>query len=563
MVRPFRLALERTLHSKVALRMAILFIGCAVTPLVGLAVLTVNRTTSQLEQQASAQLRYDVKSSAMEALDRLYLLENALRLLGTAVASGKDPLRADQIPASMAATLPSALVYLPDDDEPRPLRGSLRLAPLSSDQQHHLAGAGRLLVTHHAGDGASGHVLLVRVDTTAGGGTVAGLLDYRAIFSLDAEVLPPFSHSCVSQRGSLLACSPDAPMGGMAHAASVRTDGEAPDNSELGEYFVRTWALPLRASHLGEPWVVSMMRPKAAVLGPLRRFVRDFWMVLVLSILVVSWVSLSQVRRQLEPLASLVRATERLARRDFDRAVDVRSGDEFEELGKAFNQLSHELKRQFAHLEAFNLGTLAALGRAIDAKSPWTSGHSERVTRLAVALAEEMKLPAEEIEDLRRAGLIHDIGKLATPPGILDKPGRLTSEELQVMRQHTLQGVHILEPIPMYERLLPVVGQHHERWDGAGYPHGLSGAAIARTARVLAVADVCDALGADRPYHTAMTKTEVLEHVRLRSGTQFDPEVVEALVRLMHRNAGEAGTPQESAIAPSRSGPAVPADDRD
>jgi putative nucleotidyltransferase with HDIG domain len=309
-------------------------------------------------------------------------------------------------------------------------------------------------------------------------------------------------------------------------------DAQAPGDSQLGEYFVRTWALPLRASHLGDPWVVVMLRPKDVVLGPLRRFVRDFWMVLALSILVVTWISLSQVRRHLEPLAALVGATQRLARREFDRPVEVQSGDEFEDLGKAFDGLALELKRQFAQLEAFNLGTLAALGRAIDAKSPWTSGHSERVTRLAVALAEEMQLPADEIEDLRRAGLIHDIGKLATPPGILEKPGSLTPEELRIMREHTLKGVHILEPIPMYERLLPVVGQHHERWDGRGYPHGLAGTAIARTARVLAVADVCDALGSDRPYHRAMAQAEVLEHVRLRSGTQFDPDVVEALVRL-------------------------------
>jgi putative nucleotidyltransferase with HDIG domain len=302
--------------------------------------------------------------------------------------------------------------------------------------------------------------------------------------------------------------------------------------SSRGRFFVATWTLPLRGTYATGSWIVMMMRPESAVLGPVRPFVRDFWLVLVLSVLVVTLVAIGQVRRQLLPVASLAEATRRMARRDFDEPIRVRSGDEFEELGQSFNMLAVELKRQFSELEAFNLGTLAALARAIDAKSPWTAGHSERVTSLAVALATEMGLPADEIDDLSRGGLIHDIGKLATPAGILDKVGPLTDEELRVMQEHTRRGVHILEPIPGYARLLPMVGQHHERWDGTGYPHGLRGEAIARTARVLAVADVCDALRSDRPYRKGMAWPELVQFVRERSGTQFDPAVVKALVRL-------------------------------
>jgi putative nucleotidyltransferase with HDIG domain len=272
----------------------------------------------------------------------------------------------------------------------------------------------------------------------------------------------------------------------------------------------------------------------------LQAFLLDFWKVLALSLLVVSLLVVSQVRRQMHPLVALTAATRRLAARDFSTPVAVSSGDEFEELGASFNQLSAELGRQFAELEAFSQGTLEALARTIDAKSHWTAGHSERVTTMAVALALEMQLPEAEVTLLRRGGLVHDIGKLATPQEILDKAEMLTQEEEIIMRNHTLDGVHILEPIPAFRALLPIVEQHHERWDGRGYPHGLAGVNIARTARVLAVADVFDAMRSDRPYRTGMPRANVVTMIRAGAGTHFDPDVVVAFVRLMAADTGRS-----------------------
>lgn len=531
-----RRLLDRTLHSKVARRMALLFIGCAVVPLAGLTLLTISTTTTHLEEEAWARLHHEVKASAMGALERLSLLEGTLRVVGAAIdgaPSASTPPAVERLGETLGAATP-ALAYFPTHGPGRPIRGQLPLPPLDDADRRQLLAAGRLLVTLPPPSEAR-HVLLVRVDVPGGGGIAAAAVNHRALFELDADQLPPYSELCVVQGVRELACSAGAPSEVVRQLTSTTPDRVV--ETEAGAFFVSVWTIPLKASYGAEPWTAIMISPEATVLGPLRLFVRDFWLVLTISILIVALVAISQVRRQLGPVALLAQATRRMALRDFDRPVQVWTGDEFEELGRSFNALAAELKRQFADLEAFNLGTLAALARAIDAKSPWTAGHSERVTRLAVALAVEMDLPADEIADLRRGGLIHDIGKLATPAQILDKAGRLTDDERRIVEEHTRRGVHILEPIPGYERLLPIVGQHHERWDGAGYPDKLKGTAIARTARVLAVADVCDALRSDRPYRKGMAWPEVVASVQAQSGRHFDPAVVEALVRLDPRRA--------------------------
>ena len=146
-----------------------------------------------------------------------------------------------------------------------------------------------------------------------------------------------------------------------------------------------------------------------------------------------------------------------------------------------------------------------ALARAVEAKSPYTQGHTDRVTRHALALAGRLGLGAAEIDILRRGSALHDIGKIGTPDAILDKPGRLTPEEYAVVKRHPAEGARILEPLRSARDVAPLVRWHHERADGAGYPDGLAGDAIPPLVRILAVADVYDALASDRPYRTAMS----------------------------------------------------------
>ena len=183
-------------------------------------------------------------------------------------------------------------------------------------------------------------------------------------------------------------------------------------------------------------------------------------------------------------------------------------------------------------LERLSLGTVEALARTVDAKSKWTAGHSERVAELAVKIARAMNWSNERLELLLRAGLLHDIGKIGIPIVLLDKPGKLTDEEYETVKAHPAIGGKILEPIQVYKDILPLVTQHHERFDGKGYPAGLSGNEIDIGARILCVADVYDALISQRPYREGLVKENVLNFMRENRGSIFDPAVIDVFLAL-------------------------------
>ena len=196
--------------------------------------------------------------------------------------------------------------------------------------------------------------------------------------------------------------------------------------------------------------------------------------------------------------------------------------------------------RLIEELNQLNWGTLTALARAIDAKSSWTAGHSERVTELALKIGRVMGLPSKELDILHRGGLLHDIGKIGIPATVLDKPGRLTEEEFLVMREHPRKGARILEPIAAYAEVVPIVLQHHEWLDGSGYPDGLAGEDISLGGRIFAVADVFDALSSNRPYRDGLDRAEAVERIKQGTGHQFDPKVVEAFLEVMVQEEKES-----------------------
>lgn len=168
-----------------------------------------------------------------------------------------------------------------------------------------------------------------------------------------------------------------------------------------------------------------------------------------------------------------------------------------------------------------------AFARAVEAKCRYTWGHSERVTSYALDLARQLGLPDAEQEVLRRGGLLHDIGKINMPDSILNKPGPLTAEEYDIVKQHPVQGVRIVEPLRSIRDTIPLIRWHHERLDGKGYPDGLFGGAIPLLARVLAVADVFDALSSERPYRPALPQKECFRILRENAtGGGLDPELV-------------------------------------
>jgi putative nucleotidyltransferase with HDIG domain len=186
-------------------------------------------------------------------------------------------------------------------------------------------------------------------------------------------------------------------------------------------------------------------------------------------------------------------------------------------------------------LEDMSWGTIRAMARAVDAKSPWTAGHSERVTVLAIALGRQLGLSEAELLLIERGGLLHDLGKIGVPAAVLDYPGGLSDEQFGIMKRHPVIGAEILEPIVAFRPILPLVRSHHERWDGSGYPDGLAGTDIHPLARILAVADVFDAMVSERPYRGAMDVQLVHSIICEGVGTGFDPEPVAALTAVLER----------------------------
>jgi len=191
-------------------------------------------------------------------------------------------------------------------------------------------------------------------------------------------------------------------------------------------------------------------------------------------------------------------------------------------------------------MDQLSWGTLKALARTVDAKSSWTAGHSTRVTEMALKIGSALALSSKKLDDLHRAALLHDIGKVGIPLSILDKPGALDDEEYTMIKKHPSIGARILEPIASYKDILPMVLQHHERFDGKGYPGGLSGNEIDIGARILAVADVYDALKSDRPYREGWALERVVDLITEEAGCQFDPVVVNAFLAIMRQEKTKA-----------------------
>jgi putative nucleotidyltransferase with HDIG domain len=211
-----------------------------------------------------------------------------------------------------------------------------------------------------------------------------------------------------------------------------------------------------------------------------------------------------------------------------------------------------ELAESNLLLEEGALEAVESLNATVDAKDPYTAGHSQRVQRIAVALGEELGLDREPLGLLRFAGLFHDIGKIGVPDAILTKPGRLTELEYEIVKRHPEDGARIVGRLHRLKPAVPAILHHHERWDGTGYPHELVGNRIPLEAAIVGLADAVDAMTTDRPYSSARTLAEATDEVVRNRGTQFAPAVVDAFVALVAR-APELFVPD------SASGELVPA----
>src|ERR1700678_801515 len=191
---------------------------------------------------------------------------------------------------------------------------------------------------------------------------------------------------------------------------------------------------------------------------------------------------------------------------------------------------TNQLQAAVANLERSYDITLAALGDALDLKDAETEGHSKRVTAFTIAIARAMQLPQERVRIIARGAFLHDVGKMAIPDAILRKPGRLSPDEQDIMRQHALLGYQLLRNIPFLQEAADIVYSHQERYDGSGYPRGLKGDQIPLGARIFAIADTFDAMTSDRPYRAAQSISSGRREIERHAGKQFDPEIVKVFL---------------------------------
>jgi putative nucleotidyltransferase with HDIG domain len=190
------------------------------------------------------------------------------------------------------------------------------------------------------------------------------------------------------------------------------------------------------------------------------------------------------------------------------------------------------LEKSSREISTLNDSLLKTLAEVVDLRDPYVLGHSEQVTRYATLLAQNVGLDKRQVENIRKAALLHDIGKLGIPEHILLKPARLSEDEYRIVKEHVVLGAEILETTDSLKELIPIVRHHHERIDGKGYPDGLAGELIPLGARIVALADAVEAMASDRPYRCALPLDQVIIELQKNSGSQFDPKLVKVFSEL-------------------------------
>jgi putative nucleotidyltransferase with HDIG domain len=523
-------------------------------------------------------------------------------------------------------------------------------------------------------------------------------IDQNYLWAVDKmNNLPLDTYFCVLDSSHRLLYSSGPSLAKVAGLLKSNTQASTSGHFEFkadGKQFIASYTQMFLKPNFKLPyWTVIIFKPKSDVFAPLAEFKISFSSIIILTLMVVLWLSMITIRKNLVPIGALKEGAQRIAQRDFSQPVSVASLDEFKDLAVAFNEMANALNHKFktlsakaeidqavlsaldpdeiikaaitriadcvacrvygislidssasardrahysfhfkresilteavnitpqerrvlaqypnylslkvhdprphylptnshlrlptplilpvwvkkdlaailwlagsqseqftaeditlarqladqiavalsnssliAELQEMNWGALQALARAVDAKSAWTAGHSERVAELALKIGKSLNLNSNSIENLQRAAFLHDIGKIGVPLAVLDKPSKLSEEEFHLIKRHPGLGAKIIQPINAFKTITPMIAQHHERFDGKGYPVGLAGEEIHQGARILAVADVYDALSSDRPYRKGMVIEATLELIQKEAGGQFDPEMVEALLKVI------------------------------
>jgi putative nucleotidyltransferase with HDIG domain len=697
--------IEKTfLKSKVAQRIASLFILCALLPIATLVVLSFNKVTKHLREQSLIRLHHTSKTMSMAIYERLLFLEADM----IRVASNYR----ETSQGSFASTLSNDDVYQKDRfkgiavytdlEEPVSLYGNMSHKFEFTPEEKSIMCDGETRLMTQVQDDRTPQIFLscaVNPNSADQQFLLAEVEPFYLWFMGYETSLPAMTefHVLDPDNKVLFSTLPSSvrPPEQLAEKMQSSSSGQFDWIHRGKDYLASYREIFLQPKFQTSHWTLITSESKAHIYSPMTSFKKTFFLIILLSLWIVIFLSFNQIKRSLIPLEKLKAGAQRIAKRDFNARVIITSRDEFADVAKTFNSMAYRLGRQFrtlttiaeidrAILSAFNaedivatllnrindvfpcdtagvtlldnndpkkgiiytgenhsgkqknkirlalsdqdikeldshkevmfveqddfhqsyLGplvqnsiksfyvfpiflqnilagiisfgyqkkpsltdedleqarqlsdqvgvalsnarlieelsdfswsTLKALARAIDAKSPWTAGHSERVTKYGMEIGEELGFSEPEMDILERGGLLHDIGKLGIPNEILDKSDKLSKEEKNILQKHPRLGARILEPISAYTDIMLIVLQHHENYDGTGYPDNLSGEEISKYSRVFAVADRYEALTADRPYRRAIDSKEAIKFIVKNSGSQFDPEMVHAFLRVLEK----------------------------
>jgi HD-GYP domain-containing protein (c-di-GMP phosphodiesterase class II) len=318
-----------------------------------------------------------------------------------------------------------------------------------------------------------------------------------------------------------------------------------PMNPDAGEVLGSAAPVP----SLG--WGVLLERSTSLAFAPVRVMQQRTLMVSAIAGLVALGLGFVLSRHLVRPLQELAHISSEISEGKFNVRSEVHGDDEIAQLGSNFNHMAENIEslvRKLKHALRQNqelfLETIRTLAAAIDAKDPYTKGHSDRVSAYSMAIARHLGLGFDDVFHIRIAAILHDVGKLGIKDGILNKPGGLTDEEYEIMRRHPAIGAQIMTPISKLKTIIPGIRNHHETWDGNGYPDKLEGKQIPMVARIIGVADTFDAMTTNRPYQKAMSLTYVTDKMKAMAGTRFDPVVVDAFTAAV--DAGDIMPPEPS-----------------
>ena len=689
------------LKSKIARRFCLLFVLCAFVPTLVLIALSYNRVINQLEEQSLSRLKREASAYGRSLFDRMIRIDTDLQTVGRNIQN-------DQIDFSGIQTLYgeefeqifSGISIYRGPKEVTPVFGDVDATGIDSSLVENFQKNDKPFILTLPRPNDIGRILFGVSIRKKGEATfsIIGEVNPWYLWGIGSvPLLPPMTElSVYDSNGRSIIASLNAPPGDYKdfpdqHASPETGVYQFEQNGKT--YFASPSHLFAESRFQKTGWVITLSQARADIMSSMESFKRSFPFVVLLFLLLILYLSVLFIRRGLEPLEKLKEGIKRIALKDFSTSVDITSDDEFEELGKSFNEMAVKLDNQFhaltvlgdidrailssidrseiltttlqrfkdffrcdlvlfvqrsgtsddyikvhvmkgrrkedpskeyyvlnegeqeelftdsdhvilcgkdAHpefldridgeqpadflclpirvegkincvlmlgwkehhpfkeddleqarqianqlaiamansklmedMEKLAMGTIEALARTVDAKSKWTSGHSERVAVLSGRIATAMGISKKGIDTITRGGLLHDIGKIGIPVAILDKPGKLSDAEYSEIKTHPAIGAKILEPIKAYQDILPLVLHHHEKYDGSGYPDGLKGDVIDIRARILAVADVWDALVSDRPYREGWVQDRARKMIVDGSGSHFDPRVVEAFLAVV------------------------------